>query len=229
MLQTYLNIINHNRYLKINYNNFNKYSKLESININIRFKNNLNQKFYIIYIFFLFKTLFNQNGYFIMLNKKNRKIVGIKMILKNSNLKTFLEFLIANFLNQLEVQNNITLKSFDLKNNYALNLYSNTFYYFEKSIKNLYFKSVLNYANCVILLEDYIPKDITSFVKTLDLMKVVEEPDKTNFISKRKIANFKSKEMFNYFNIVAIFNFVNNTDLFDHIFYLNFFKFYFNK
>ena len=101
---------------------------------------------------------------------------GIKMILKNSNLKTFLEFLIANFLNQLEVQNNITLKSFDLKNNYALNLYSNTFYYFEKSIKNLYFKSVLN-----------------------------------------------------YFNIVAIFNFVNNTDLFDHIFYLNFFKFYFNK
>ena len=44
MLQTYLNIINHNRYLKINYNNFNKYSKLESININIRFKNNLNQK-----------------------------------------------------------------------------------------------------------------------------------------------------------------------------------------
>ena len=49
----------------------------------------------------------------------------------------------------------------------------------------------LNYANCVILLEDYIPKDITSFVKTLDLMKVVEEPDKTNFISKRKIANFK--------------------------------------
>ena len=127
MLQTYLNIINHNRYLKINYNNFNKYSKLESININIRFKNNLNQKFYIIYIFFLFKTLFNQNGYFIMLNKKNRKIVGVKMILKNSNLKTFLKFLIANFLNQLEVQNNITLKSFDLKNNYALNLYSNTF------------------------------------------------------------------------------------------------------
>lgn len=61
----------------------------------------------------------------------------------------------------------------------------------------------LNYANCVILLEDCIPKDITSFVKTLDLMKVVEEPDKTNFISKRKIANFKSKEMFNYFNIVA--------------------------
>ena len=55
MLQTYLNIINHNRYLKINYNNFNKYSKLESINLNIRFKNNLNQKFYIIYIFFLFK------------------------------------------------------------------------------------------------------------------------------------------------------------------------------
>ena len=118
----------------------------------------------------------NQNGYFIMLNKKNRKIVRVKMILKNSNLRTFLEFLITNFLNQLEVQNNITLKSFDLKNNYALNLYSNTFYYFEKSIKNLYFKSVLNYVN-----------------------------------------------------IVAIFNFVNNTDLFDHIFYLNFFKFYFNK
>ena len=151
MLQTYLNIINHNRYLKINYNNFNKYSKLESININIRFKYNLNQKFYIIYIFFLFKTLFNQNGYFIMLNKKNRKIVGIKMILKNSNLKTFLEFLIANFLNQLEVQNNITLKSFDLKNNYALNLYSNTFYYFEKCIKILYFKSVLNYFNIIVI------------------------------------------------------------------------------
>ena len=51
-----------------------------------------------------------------------------------------------------EIQfNNITLKSFDLKNNYALNLYSNTFYYFEKSIKNLYFKSVLNYFNIVVI------------------------------------------------------------------------------
>ena len=61
----------------------------------------------------------------------------------------------------------------------------------------------LKYANCVLLLEEYVPKDITDFVKTLDLMKIMEEPVKANFITKRKIANFKLKEMFNYFNIVA--------------------------
>lgn len=61
----------------------------------------------------------------------------------------------------------------------------------------------LNYAECVILLEDYAPKDISNFVKTLALPKTLEEPQKTNFISKRKITNILSKEMFNYFNFIA--------------------------
>lgn len=61
----------------------------------------------------------------------------------------------------------------------------------------------LKYANCVLLLEEYVPKDITNFVRTLDLMKIMEENVEAKFNVKRKIANFKTKEMFNYFNIVS--------------------------
>ena len=50
MLQTYINNINHNRYLKINYKNQYNYSQLYQIIINIRFKKNLNNKFAILYI-----------------------------------------------------------------------------------------------------------------------------------------------------------------------------------
>ena len=45
MLQTYINNINHNRYLKINYKNQYNYSQLYQIIINIRFKKNLNNKY----------------------------------------------------------------------------------------------------------------------------------------------------------------------------------------
>ena len=54
MVSTYIHNINHNRYLKINHSNSYKYSKLNDIKLNIKFKKDLNNKFNILCIFFLF-------------------------------------------------------------------------------------------------------------------------------------------------------------------------------
>ena len=75
MLQTYINNINHNRYLKINYKNQYNYSQLYQIIINIRFKKNLNNKFAILCIFFLFHDILLKNGFLIILQKRSKKIL----------------------------------------------------------------------------------------------------------------------------------------------------------
>ena len=71
MLQSYINNINHNRYLKLYYTNTYNYSKLSKIIINIKFKKSVNNKFNILCTFFLFKNLFNTN----MFNDLNFEIV----------------------------------------------------------------------------------------------------------------------------------------------------------
>ena len=63
---TYINNINHNRYLKINYKNQYNYSQLYQIIINIRFKKNLNNKFAILCIFFLFHDILLKNHFLII-------------------------------------------------------------------------------------------------------------------------------------------------------------------
>lgn len=153
MLQNYIYNLNHNRYLKINYSNNYNYSKLNKISITIKFKNNLNNKFTILCIFFLFKNLLFKNGYFILINKRSRKILGIKYILKNNLMYKFLDFLILNFLNQPEIQNKIKLASFDKNNNYILSLTNFSDYYFEKLIVNKNFKIVLNNFNMLFIFE----------------------------------------------------------------------------
>lgn len=150
MLQSYINNINHNRYLKINYKNYYDYNNLDNLKINIKFKKNFNNKFLILCIFFLFKNILLKNGYFIILNKRNKKIIGIKFILKHNLMFNFLNFIINNFLNQPEIQNNIKINSFDSANNYMLSLSDNSYYYFEKLIINNNFKKVLNCFNIYI-------------------------------------------------------------------------------
>ena len=151
MLQNYINLINHNRYLKINYKNNYNYSKLDKITINIQFKKNINNKFTLLCIFFLFKDIIHKNGYFIILNKRNKKILGMKYTLKNNLMYQFLTFLITNFLNQPEIQNNIKLSSFDTKGNYVLGLSNFSYYYFEKLLQNKNFKNVLNCFNLIFI------------------------------------------------------------------------------
>lgn len=63
MLQSYINNINHNRYLKLYYTNTYNYSKLSKIIINIKFKKSVNNKFNILCTF-LFKNLFLKNGFY---------------------------------------------------------------------------------------------------------------------------------------------------------------------
>jgi len=150
MLQSYINNINHNRYLKINYKNYYNYNNLDNLKINIKFKKNFNSKFLILCIFFLFKNILLKNGYFIILNKRNKKIIGIKFILKNNLMFNFLNFIINNFLNQPEIQNNIKINSFDSANNYMLSLSDNSYYYLEKLILNNNFKKVLSCFNIYI-------------------------------------------------------------------------------
>lgn len=145
MLQSYLSIIKHNRYLKLpTLKNIYEYSKLTSIKITIKFTSTLNSKFSLLCIFFLFKHILFKNGYFIIVKKKTNKILGLKFILKHQLMYQYLQFLLVNFLIQPEVQNNIKIKSFDNNAKYLLILKSTYFYYFEKSLTNKYYIEILS-------------------------------------------------------------------------------------
>lgn len=175
MIQTYLTQINHNRYLKIHYSNLNQYSQLQACNLVIQFPTHLNQKFFIICIYFFFKTFCFKNSYYILVNIRNKRICGIKFILTNQLLFRFLTTNLLNFLNQPETQNLIRFKSFDKNSNYHLTIQNSNLYFIERVITNRFYKNALQ--NCKIHL---------------------------------------------------ILKFKNNFSLFDHVFVLNFFKFYFN-
>lgn len=144
MLQSYLTNINHNCYLKLYYNNVYNYSKLSKIIINIKFKKNINNKFNILCTFFLFKNLFLKNGYFIILNKRSKKILGMKFILKNQLMYNLIETKFIYLLNQQEIQNSIKISSFDKNGNYVFSLKNISEYYFEKLVQNPNFKIILN-------------------------------------------------------------------------------------
>lgn len=143
MLQTYINLINHNRYLKLHYSNNYEYSKLVKITFYLKFNKTINIKFNILCLFFLFKTVFLKNGYFIILNKKNKKIIGMKFCFQHNLMYDVLNFIITNFLNQPEIQTNLKLSTFDSNNNYCLTLSDSYYYYFEKFLVNPYFKKIL--------------------------------------------------------------------------------------
>ena len=136
MLQSYINNINHNRYLKLYYTNTYNYSKLSKIIIN--------NKFNILCTFFLFKNLFLKNGFFIILNKRSKKILGMKFILKNQLMYKLIDTKLTYLLNQQEIQNTVKLSSFDTNGNYVLSLKNVSEYYFEKLIQNNNFKAILN-------------------------------------------------------------------------------------
>ena len=150
MYQTYLQQINHNRYLKIVYSNIYKYSKLDNIKLLIKFNSTTITKLNILYLFFLFKTFISKNGYFILLNKRSKKIIGMRFILQHNLMYKFLTFLKINFLNQPEVQNNIKLTSFDLSNNYTFYISNILNYYLEKNLENRYYKNILNQFDMTI-------------------------------------------------------------------------------
>ena len=144
MLQSYINNINHNRYLKLYYTNTYNYSKLSKIIINIKFKKSVNNKFNSLCTFFLFKNLFLKNGFFIILNKRSKKILGMKFILKNQLMYKLIDTKLTYLLNQQEIQNTVKLSSFDTNGNYVLSLKNISEYYFEKLIQNNNFKVILN-------------------------------------------------------------------------------------
>lgn len=145
MYQVYINYLNYNRYLKLQYLNSYKYSKLLNVDIFIKFKKNIfNNKLLIICIFFLFKNILLKNGFLIILNKKNKKILGYKFKLKKNLMFNFLNFLINIFLNKSEIQNLIKITSFDSKNNFNITFSNEYNYYFEKYIQNPFFKDTLN-------------------------------------------------------------------------------------
>lgn len=148
----YIHNINHNRYLKLNYTNSYKYSKLTDIKFLIKFKKNLNNnKFDILCIFFLFKSLIYKNGFILILNKRNKKLLGLKFILQKNLMFNFLKKFVVNFLNQPEIQNKINYKSFDLSNNYIFSLVNSNYYYFEKLLINYYYKNVLYFFDIILI------------------------------------------------------------------------------
>ena len=111
------------------------------------------------------------------MNKKNNKILGMKFYLTKSLMYKYLNFLIINFFNQPEIQNKLTLNSFDTMYNYSFTIANTYSYYLEKLVKNPIYKTILN-----------------------------EFDIKTTFI----------------------FSKIHEVNLYNNIFYLNFFKLYFN-
>lgn len=93
---------------------------------------------------FLFKNLFLKNGFFIILNKRSKKILGMKFILKNQLMYKLIDTKLTYLLNQQEIQNTVKLSSFDTNGNYVLSLKNISEYYFEKLIQNNNFKVILN-------------------------------------------------------------------------------------
>lgn len=153
MLQNYIvNNINHNKYLKIYNKNSYVYDKIDNVKIILQFNQYIsNNKLLILSIYFFFKNLLLKNGYFIILNRKNKKILGIKFLLKGNLMYLFLNFLILNFLVQQDIKYEITIKSFDTYGNYILKLPKSSYYYFEKFIINNNFKNILNHLNICII------------------------------------------------------------------------------
>ena len=150
MYNTYIHQINHNRYLKIIYSNTYKYSKLDYIKLFIKFDSSTITKLNILYIYFLFKNFVFKNGYFILVNKRSKKIIGMKFYLQHNLMYKFLTFIKTNFLIQPEVQNNIKLTSFDISNNYIFHVSKTLNYYLEKNIENRYYKNILNQFDMTI-------------------------------------------------------------------------------
>lgn len=143
MYQTYLHTINHNRYLKVNYSNPYKYSKLDSIKLVVKFDLETVTKLNILYIYFLFKNFVSKNGLFILLNKKTKKIIGMKFIFQHNLMFKLLFFIKNTFLNQPEVSNLIQVTAFDKNQNYTLYIPKTLNYYLEKNITNPYYKAIL--------------------------------------------------------------------------------------
>ncbi|MBR2055542.1 MAG: hypothetical protein IJ970_00620 [Mycoplasmataceae bacterium] len=150
MYNTYIHQINHNRYLKIIYSNTYKYSKLDYIKLFIKFDSSTITKLNILYIYFLFKNFVFKNGYFILVNKRSKKIIGMKFYLQHNLMYKFLAFIKTNFLIQPEVQNNIKLTSFDISNNYIFHVSKTLNYYLEKNIENRYYKNILNQFDMIV-------------------------------------------------------------------------------
>lgn len=61
----------------------------------------------------------------------------------------------------------------------------------------------LNYADEVLLLENYLPNNITKMVKDLALPKVINEIKPISMLNDKKLVNLSPKDAFTYFKIVA--------------------------
>lgn len=68
----------------------------------------------------------------------------MKFYLTKSLMYKYLNFLIINFFNQPEIQNKLTLNSFDTMYNYSFTIANTYSYYLEKLVKNPIYKTILN-------------------------------------------------------------------------------------
>ena len=84
----------------------------------------------------------------------------------------FFGFLINNFINQPEIQNNIKIKSFDNNNNYILSLVKSNHYYFEKVLINPFFKNVLPCFDMILIFNFKNSTNIFDNIFLLNLYKL---------------------------------------------------------
>lgn len=171
MIQNYLYQINHNRYLKMVYKNPYQSTTFEKIAIYIRFTIQLQTKFLILCSFFLFKTKLFKSGMYIIINKKNKQILGLKFVFTKQLLINFLITFLVNAVEQPEIQNNLTLTSFDSQANFRFTILNLNCYFFERTLCNKYYKKALENCNFHITINFKNNKNLYDHIMLLNFFK----------------------------------------------------------
>lgn len=147
MIQSYFHQISHNSYLKLLYKTPYQINKIKKISLYIRFTSQVNTKFLILCSFFLFKTTLFKAGNYVIINKKTKQILGLKFIFTKQLIFNFFNKFLLLSLIQPEIQNSITLASFDSATNFTFTITKANCYFFERTLINKFYKQVLQNCN----------------------------------------------------------------------------------
>ena len=172
MIQSYLQQINHNCYLKMLYKTPYQVSNIDRISMFVRFDSQLhNNKFIILCSFFLFKTTLFKVGHYIVINKKTKQILGLNYYFTKQLIINFFNLFLLNLLMQPEVQTSINISSFDSNANFNFTIMKSNCYFFERTLVNQFYKKALQICNFHITINFKNNRNIYDHILLLNFFK----------------------------------------------------------